>query len=872
MTATAEPTVGAGPKKYFNDVVARELAGQLEGGTSPLQADRPLNLPYNPASGIAYAGMNSLNLLLQNRADDRWMTKDEAKQAGLSPKNGEEATPVRYWRTAADGETRHATLAWLYNGEQLLGMPPMPRKPERPDPVERVMDIVRNSGANVVSDREQSGYYSARDDTIHLANPDKLGRDAFCEDTLYQYFRSVGHPDRLNRESFGGTGAYREAQEAFVCSMATMHMCGELGIKPQPERSAQYADMWSQSIMNRPINFSQDMAEAEKAVTATLTRELARIKETNPAETFQWRPVMEETPYGAVKTFLDRKQVMDAMEKNPGELDKFTHEGKEIFSLAQSGNLLARKPLDPERPENGSALLIKTRGFDRDGNPHDLTLAYNVKLDGNGLSERVSQAEARRVVETNRAMSLPRDWNGELTAHGCVENGDGGIEISDNPAFYGVKAGRDGGDGEFVATFSSQRDAQKYVFQALRQYEYLGTKLGLDVDFERLKNPDRPMAQERTSGNSAGGGAGADPVEEARQLCVKAMEAVGFVIDGKHPIIDGAGHRIAVSGGKEGNLDGWYVAHADRSPGGTCINHVTKARADWSKARGIKMSDTVREQLAGIARARSDTEKLEQKQTNSQAVERLKSMMENVFTKPDRPTPYLASKDLPHDPGLFQNKGSTCVPIMDVKGGIHSMAYVKEDGSKRYAKGGDKTGHFYPCGGLDGLKQSPAISICEGYATAATVSLATGTCAVAAFDSGNLGPVASALREAYPDKPIIIFADDDRHLPLQDPPLANAGREYGQAAAEAVNATVAFPRWDESTPADRQHTDFDDIRRELGLEEVRSQVLPVIERAVEMAREKRQNEQEQEQSKTRGSLARFYSKHFERSSKSRQCY
>ena len=39
-----------------------------------------------------------------------------------------------------------------------------------------------------------------------------------------------------------------------------------------------------------------------------------------------------------------------------------------------------------------------------------------------------------------------------------------------------------------------------------------------------------------------------------------------------------------------------------------------------------------------------------------------------------------------------------------------------------------------------------------------------------------------ALREAYPDKPIIIFADDDRHLPLQDPPLTNAGREYGQAS------------------------------------------------------------------------------------------
>ena len=71
-----------------------------------------------------------------------------------------------------------------------------------------------------------------------------------------------------------------------------------------------------------------------------------------------------------------------------------------------------------------------------------------------------------------------------------------------------------------------------------------------------------------------------------------------------------------------------------------------------------------------------------------------------------------------------------------------------------------------------------------------------------------------------------------------------------------MNATIAFPRWDEGTPADKQYTDFDDIRRAHGIEEVRSQVLPVIERAIEKARESQQNEQAQEQAKTRGSLAR----------------
>lgn len=858
MTANAALNRDTEDRKHFNDAVARELAAQLEDGTSPLQSDKVISLPYNPASGNTYAGINALNLLLQDRKDDRWMTKDEARLAGLRPAHNEDAIPVRYWRTAADGETRHATLAWVYNGEQLLGMPPMPRKPERPDPVLRVFDILEHSGAKIVRDREQSGYYSARDDTIHLANPDKIGRNAYCEDALYQYFRSVGHPDRLNRETFGATGTFKEAQEAFICSMATMHMCGELGIRCQPERSAHYADMWGQSIVSRPISFSQDMAEAEKAVTATLTRELARIKEMVPSETFAWRPVMEETPYGAVKTFLDRKQVLDRIEKNPEELDKFTHEGKEVFTLIQSGHLLAEKDLEPEAPENGKALLIKTQGFDRDGNPHDLTVTYNVKLNENGLSERTSEAEARRIVETNKAMSLPQDWNGELTAHGCVENMEGEIEISNTPAFYGVMAKTDSGENKFVTTFGSQRDAQKYVFQVLRQYEYLGTKLGLDVDFDKLKNPDRPMTQTagqaRATGNGRNKDTAANLAEEARQLCIKAMEAVGLIADGKHPITNGKQQRVAVVG-KENDTDGWYVAHVDRdNPGGTCINHQTKQRADWSKSRGIRITSTIKEQLVGIAKARHETERLEQKQTNEKIVARLQSMMRNLFTKPDEQTPYLKAKDLPLDPGLFQNKGSTCIPIMDIKGTIHSMAYVQEDGTKRYAKESDKTGHFYPCGGLEALKDAPTINLCEGYTTAATIHQATGMGTVAVFDSGNLAAVAAVLHEIFPDKPIIIFADDDRHLPLQNPPLPNSGRECAEAVAEAMNATVVYPQWDEGTPADKHHTDFDDIRRSHGIEEVRSQVAPVIERIIEKARESQQNEHEHE--KTRGSLAR----------------
>lgn len=66
---------------------------------------------------------------------------------------------------------------------------------------------------------------------------------------------------------------------------------------------------------------------------------------------------------------------------------------------------------------------------------------------------------------------------------------------------------------------------------------------------------------------------------------------------------------------------------------------------------------------------------------------------------------------------------------------------------------------------MEKLTDVPVIIIAEGYATAATIKEAIELPAVvSAFDSGNLKAVAKALHEKYPHKPVIIAADDDKHL------------------------------------------------------------------------------------------------------------
>ena len=70
---------------------------------------------------------------------------------------------------------------------------------------------------------------------------------------------------------------------------------------------------------------------------------------------------------------------------------------------------------------------------------------------------------------------------------------------------------------------------------------------------------------------------------------------------------------------------------------------------------------------------------------------------------------------------------------------------------------------------------------------------ATGLATVVAFDSGNLLDVARAFRERDPQRPIVIAADNDYHLPLMEVPLPNVGQVKATAAAEAVRGLVLTP-------------------------------------------------------------------------------
>jgi putative DNA primase/helicase len=285
-----------------------------------------------------------------------------------------------------------------------------------------------------------------------------------------------------------------------------------------------------------------------------------------------------------------------------------------------------------------------------------------------------------------------------------------------------------------------------------------------------------------------------DPSMTPREEFAGFLKSLGCVISGEHPIMDGKSHRISVEGEKySANAgSGFYVGHLDGHPAGYAKNNKTGREENW-KAKGYVLGTEDKARLAAEAAAKLREREAELDQRHEQAAQRVATQLAKLVPA-DHRTPYMVAKGLGPQPGTFTDKDGkkTCLPAIDANGKQWTMQYIGEDGTKRFAKDSRKEGCFHVIGqSLDELANAPAIVIAEGYATAATLRQTLGYATVSAFDSGNLAPVAQALHGKYPDKPVVVACDDDRHLELTQG--VNPGRTKGEEAARLVGGTALLP-------------------------------------------------------------------------------
>lgn len=281
------------------------------------------------------------------------------------------------------------------------------------------------------------------------------------------------------------------------------------------------------------------------------------------------------------------------------------------------------------------------------------------------------------------------------------------------------------------------------------------------------------------------------PAMTPEQEFADALKSMGCVVAGEHPIMDGKKHRIEVEGDKKGEKAGFYVGHLDGHPAGFIKNNRTGIDMKW-KSKGYSLDPEQKAAMQAEAAAKLAARAEQQAQEQERAAQRVGKQMADLVPI-TTPTPYLEAKGIKQQVGVFTDRDGqkTYIPATDENGKQWTMQYIQEDGTKRFAKESRKEGCFHAIGGLDAIAAAPAIVIGEGYATAASVSQALGYGTVAAFDSGNLEAVAKVLHEKYPDKPIVIAGDDDRHL--ESTQGINPGKVKALAAAKAVGGKAIFP-------------------------------------------------------------------------------
>ena len=167
--------------------------------------------------------------------------------------------------------------------------------------------------------------------------------------------------------------------------------------------------------------------------------------------------------------------------------------------------------------------------------------------------------------------------------------------------------------------------------------------------------------------------------------------------------------------------------------------------------------------------------------------------------------PYLEKKKVLPVPGLRMLNGDLIVPGFGPDDTIQTIQRITPGGTKLFHKGGRAKGASFFIDGPD----DSTFYFAEGLATALAGRLATDSPVFVCFNAGNLVNVARMVREAFPDKPLVILADNDSRTP------GNPGLQKAREAAKEVRGLVAAPQ---------DHGDWNDVLCRSSPEQVREEI------------------------------------------------
>lgn len=780
---------------------AAQIIKELREGTAPWQKPwkaGEYHRPMNPVTGTVYKGINAV-MLSRGYADPRWMTMRQANEQGWRVKKGSRAQQVIFWQwdekqkvldaegkpeLDASGKEKTETVKLdrprlhvysVFHASQLMTLdgqdiPAFEPQPLGWAPEEKGEAILAASGASITHDQRDQAFYKPSADEIHLPPKENFPTGgAYYSTALHELGHWSGHPSRLNRE-FGPRGSEQYAREELRAEISSWMLNQDVGLPHLPQQHLSYVDNWVAVLQKDPYEIMRACRDAEQIKDYVMAME-------------QKQEQVTEQPLTSVEAEINRAMADASRWDDLGAAREANKYAVAALQDLTDGNM----PLAMER----------------------LGLAAEVEAENAadvGPTFAGCQAQLAALLSVNTEWAKEKMEVLEETALASLEERtvDAVPEIAPEKIFLNVP---------YKEKAAAKAAGAKWDREEKRWYAPEGTALA-------------PVQAWLPSRESAPPPVAVSPVEEFAQR----LQEAGLILDGP-PIMDGEVHRVPVEGGKPGAKDGAYCGYGDGRPAGWLRNFKTGEHTIKWHATGHTLTGAEKESLRETAQQRMAERNEERQQAQVRGMRRAYAKwMEAVAAPADNP--YLASKGVETFNGVKQDhNGNLLVPGYNLETGrVQTVQHILPDGHKRMEKDCPQTGAAFLVLPEDMLIKKMAVKeflqngdyagpvlVAEGYATAASLHMATGQPVAVAFNAHNLVAVAEQLRARHPKAEITICADDDHHLDN------NVGLARAREAAEAVKGKIAMPSFSREERG-RKMTDFNDLHKSRGLDAVKKQV------------------------------------------------
>lgn len=287
--------------------MADEIIKQLENGTAawqkPWEASMGNDAPYNASTGKPYRGSNKMALYMQDHADPRWLTYNQANEMGAQVKRGAKGVSLLMFvgekevvkRDAAGQPIKNAQgdtvkekvkldkpiikTFYVFNAEHIDGLPELKRDKVSPEQawanIERAEKLLDNSQAKIEHKAGDRAFYRPSEDKIVLPEKSQFqgddGAGKYYSTALHELGHWTGHPSRLDRNLTGGFGSESYAKEELRAEISSMFVNREMGLPHDPSQHASYVSSWVKVLKDDPQEIIRACRDAEKIKDFVMT-------------------------------------------------------------------------------------------------------------------------------------------------------------------------------------------------------------------------------------------------------------------------------------------------------------------------------------------------------------------------------------------------------------------------------------------------------------------------------------------------------------------------------------------------------------------------------------------------------------------------